>query len=68
MRDNSFLGKLLALTESTNKHEANLAKAKLEQQLEKRGIRIVPEVQREKGQKVLRLYMKLGGKIYNATR
>ena len=37
-------------------------------QLEKRGIRIVSEVQRSKGQKVLRLYMKLGGKIYNATR
>lgn len=40
MRDNSFLGKLLALTESTNEHEANLAKAKLEQQLEKRGINL----------------------------
>jgi len=38
MRNTSFLGKLLALTESTNKHEANLAKAKLEEQLEKRGI------------------------------
>ena len=38
MRDTSFLGKLLALTESTNPHEAELAKAKLEQQLEKRGI------------------------------
>ena len=40
MRDTSFLGKLLALTESTNPHEANLAKAKLEQQLEKRGINL----------------------------
>ena len=40
MRDTSFLGKLLALTESTNEHEANLAKAKLEQQLEKRGINL----------------------------
>ena len=40
MRDTSFLGKLLALTESTNKHEADLAKAKLEQQLEKRGINL----------------------------
>ena len=38
MRDTSFLGKLLALTESTNPHEANLAKTKLQQQLEKRGI------------------------------
>jgi len=40
MRDTSFLGKLLALTESTNEHEANLAKAKLQQQLEKRGINL----------------------------
>ena len=40
MRDTSFLGKLLALTESTNKHEADLAKTKLEQQLEKRGINL----------------------------
>ena len=40
MRDTSFLGKLLALTESTNKHEADLAKAKLQQQLEKRGINL----------------------------
>ena len=40
MRNTSFLGKLLALTESTNEHEANLAKAKLEQQLEKRGINL----------------------------
>ena len=40
MRDTSFLGKLLALTESTNKHEAELAKAKLEQQLEKKGINL----------------------------
>lgn len=40
MRNTSFLGKLLALTESTNPHEANLAKAKLEQQLEKRGINL----------------------------
>ena len=40
MRDTSFLGKLLALTESTNPHEADLAKAKLEQQLEKRGINL----------------------------
>ena len=38
MRDTSFLGKLLALTESTNKHEADLAKTKLQQQLVKRGI------------------------------
>lgn len=38
MRDTSFLGKLLALTESTNPHEADLAKTKLQQQLEKRGI------------------------------
>ena len=38
MRDTSFLGKLLALTESTNEHEANLAKTKLQEQLEKRGI------------------------------
>ena len=38
MRDTSFLGKLLALTESTNPHEANLAKTKLQEQLEKRGI------------------------------
>ena len=40
MRDTSFLGKLLALTESTNKHEADLAKTKLQQQLEKRGINL----------------------------
>lgn len=40
MRDNSFLGKLLALTESTNPHEANLAKTKLQQQLDKRGINL----------------------------
>ena len=40
MRNTSFLGKLLALTESTNEHEANLAKAKLEEQLEKRGINL----------------------------
>jgi len=40
MRDTSFLGKLLALTESTNPHEANLAKTKLQQQLEKRGINL----------------------------
>ena len=37
-------------------------------QLEKRGIRIVTKNLREEGKSVLKLYVDLGGQIYNATR
>jgi len=37
-------------------------------QLEERGIKIVPEILRSKGKKILQLYVDLGGQIYNATR
>tara|TARA_B100000700_G_C14661355_1_gene676525 strand:- start:146 stop:721 length:576 start_codon:yes stop_codon:yes gene_type:complete len=37
-------------------------------QLEKRGIRIVTKKLREEGKNVLKLYVDLGGTIYNATR
>ena len=35
-------------------------------QLERRGIKIVPEFLRSEGQAVLQLYVDLGGKVYNA--
>ena len=37
-------------------------------QLEKRGIRIVPELLRSEGQKILQLYVDLGGQVYNSER
>ena len=37
-------------------------------QLEERGIKIVPEILRSKGKEILKLYVDLGGQIYNATR
>ena len=36
--------------------------------LEKRGIKILPEVLRDEGNSLLQLYVDLGGKIYNASR
>ena len=38
------------------------------QELERRGIKIKPELLRSEGQAVLRLYVDLGGHVYNATR
>ena len=37
-------------------------------QLERRGIKIVPELLRSEGRAVLQLYVDLGGKVYNARR
>ena len=37
-------------------------------QLKLRGINLVPELLREKGKKVLQLYVDLNGQVYNATR
>ncbi len=37
-------------------------------QLERRGIRILPEVLREEGRRVLQLYVEQGGTIYNPAR
>jgi len=37
-------------------------------QLEARGIKIVPKILRSEGQEILKLYVDLGGQIYNATR
>ena len=37
-------------------------------QLEERGIKIVPEILRSKGREILQLYVDLDGQIYNATR
>ena len=38
------------------------------QELERRGIKIKPELLRSEGQAVLQLYVDLGGHVYNATR
>ena len=38
------------------------------QELERRGIKIKPELLRSEGQSVLQLYVDLGGHVYNATR
>ncbi len=38
------------------------------QELERRGIKIKPELLRNEGQAVLQLYVDLGGHVYNATR
>ncbi|MDE0821037.1 MAG: nucleoside deaminase [Opitutales bacterium] len=37
-------------------------------QLERRGIRLLPETLRDEGCRVLQLYVDLGGYVYNATR
>ena len=37
-------------------------------QLERRGIRILPELLRDEGRRVLQLYVELGGAIYNPAR
>ena len=37
-------------------------------QLERRGIKIVPEILRSEGQRVLQLYVDLGGLVYNPNR
>jgi len=38
------------------------------QELERRGIKIKPEMLRSEGQAILQLYVDLGGHVYNATR
>ena len=37
-------------------------------QLESRGIKIVPELLRSEGQRILQLYVDLGGLVYNPDR
>ena len=37
-------------------------------QLERRGIKIVPEILRSEGQSILKLYVDLGGQVYNTSR
>jgi len=37
-------------------------------QLESRGIRVVPKILRGEGQSILKLYVNLGGQIYNSSR